>query len=115
MRHGLQCLRTQARWPAGPLAAARRRRPLSSRLEAPLPAMPRLPRPQLPLLPSPQVCDNGTGWVKCGFAGDGFPQTFPCMLGRPLEGGVARGSGDGGPGPPSGIPFKVGETSTCSI
>lgn len=31
------------------------------------------------------VCDNGTGFVKCGFAGDNFPRaTFPCMVGRPL-------------------------------
>ena len=31
------------------------------------------------------VCDNGTGYVKCGFAGDNFPRAhFPCMVGRPL-------------------------------
>ena len=31
------------------------------------------------------VCDNGTGFVKCGFAGDNFPTAvFPCMVGRPL-------------------------------
>ncbi|KAG2379316.1 hypothetical protein C9374_007455 [Naegleria lovaniensis] len=31
------------------------------------------------------VCDNGTGFVKCGFAGDNFPKaTFPAMVGRPL-------------------------------
>ena len=31
------------------------------------------------------VCDNGTGFVKCGFAGDNFPRaTFPCMVGRPM-------------------------------
>jgi actin-related protein len=31
------------------------------------------------------VCDNGTGFVKAGFAGDTFPRaTFPCMVGRPL-------------------------------
>jgi actin-related protein 2 len=31
------------------------------------------------------VCDNGTGFVKCGFAGDNFPRAvFPCMVGRPL-------------------------------
>lgn len=30
------------------------------------------------------VCDNGTGFVKCGFAGDDFPRaTFPAMVGRP--------------------------------
>ena len=31
------------------------------------------------------VCDNGTGFVKCGFAGDVFPRAvFPCIVGRPL-------------------------------
>jgi len=31
------------------------------------------------------VCDNGTGFVKTGFAGDNFPQfVFPSMIGRPL-------------------------------
>lgn len=31
------------------------------------------------------VCDNGTGYVKAGFAGDNFPTTqFPCMIGRPM-------------------------------
>lgn len=30
------------------------------------------------------VCDNGTGYVKCGFAGQNFPAgVFPCMVGRP--------------------------------
>ncbi|XP_062371789.1 actin-related protein 2 [Sardina pilchardus] len=30
------------------------------------------------------VCDNGTGFVKCGFAGDNFPaHIFPAMVGRP--------------------------------
>ena len=29
------------------------------------------------------VCDNGTGFVKCGFAGDNFPTSvFPCMVRR---------------------------------
>eukprot|EP00245_Coleochaete_scutata_P008171 TRINITY_DN2434_c0_g1_i2.p1 TRINITY_DN2434_c0_g1~~TRINITY_DN2434_c0_g1_i2.p1 ORF type:complete len:387 (-),score=85.90 TRINITY_DN2434_c0_g1_i2:627-1787(-) len=29
------------------------------------------------------VCDNGTGFVKCGFAGDNFPKAvFPCIVGR---------------------------------
>jgi len=33
----------------------------------------------------PIVCDNGTGFVKCGFAGDNFPANiFPSMIGRPL-------------------------------
>eukprot|EP01121_Diplochlamys_sp_Union-15-3_P001867 TRINITY_DN1161_c0_g1_i3.p1 TRINITY_DN1161_c0_g1~~TRINITY_DN1161_c0_g1_i3.p1 ORF type:complete len:394 (-),score=70.09 TRINITY_DN1161_c0_g1_i3:68-1249(-) len=31
------------------------------------------------------VCDNGTGFVKCGFAGANFPTSiFPSMVGRPL-------------------------------
>jgi actin-related protein 2 len=33
----------------------------------------------------PVVCDNGTGFVKCGFAGDNFPaHIFPSILGRPI-------------------------------
>eukprot|EP00976_Prorocentrum_cordatum_P105290 1194216-Prorocentrum_minimum.AAC.1 len=40
------------------------------------------------------VCDNGTGFVKCGFAGDNFPRgSFPCMVGRPMlrsEEGVSQ-------------------------
>lgn len=33
----------------------------------------------------PVVCDNGTGYVKVGFAGDNFPMhMFPSMIGRPL-------------------------------
>eukprot|EP00300_Choanocystis_sp_HF-7_P011482 c17480_g1_i1.p1 GENE.c17480_g1_i1~~c17480_g1_i1.p1 ORF type:complete len:397 (-),score=115.64 c17480_g1_i1:46-1236(-) len=31
------------------------------------------------------VCDNGTGFVKAGYAGSNFPEcTFPSMVGRPL-------------------------------
>uniref|UniRef100_A0A6B2L6J8 Actin-related protein 2 n=1 Tax=Arcella intermedia TaxID=1963864 RepID=A0A6B2L6J8_9EUKA len=31
------------------------------------------------------ICDNGTGFVKCGFAGAQFPHSiFPSMVGRPL-------------------------------
>lgn len=31
------------------------------------------------------VCDNGTGFVKCGFAGSNFPTAiFPSLVGRPL-------------------------------
>lgn len=31
------------------------------------------------------VCDFGTGFVKCGYAGENFPQhTIPSMVGRPL-------------------------------
>lgn len=31
------------------------------------------------------VCDNGTGFVKCGFAAENFPRhIFPCLIGRPI-------------------------------
>ncbi|KJE92290.1 actin-like protein 2 [Capsaspora owczarzaki ATCC 30864] len=31
------------------------------------------------------VCDNGTGFVKCGFAGTNFPTAiFPSLVGRPI-------------------------------
>ncbi|KAL0450819.1 UNVERIFIED_CONTAM: Actin-related protein 2 [Sesamum latifolium] len=31
------------------------------------------------------VCDTGTGYVKCGFAGENFPTSvFPCVVGRPM-------------------------------
>jgi actin-related protein 2 len=31
------------------------------------------------------VCDNGTGFVKCGYSGENFPRhVFPSMLGRPI-------------------------------
>jgi len=31
------------------------------------------------------VCDNGTGFVKCGFAGSNFPTAiFPSLVGRPM-------------------------------
>lgn len=31
------------------------------------------------------ICDNGTGFVKCGFAGTNFPHAiFPSMVGRPI-------------------------------
>lgn len=31
------------------------------------------------------ICDNGTGFVKCGYAGSEFPAyTFPSMVGRPI-------------------------------
>lgn len=33
----------------------------------------------------PIICDNGTGFVKCGFAGENFPSfIFPSMIGKPL-------------------------------
>lgn len=31
------------------------------------------------------VCDNGTGFVKCGYAGSNFPaHIFPSLVGRPV-------------------------------
>ena len=31
------------------------------------------------------VCDNGTGFVKVGYAGENFPRSiFPSMIGRPI-------------------------------
>lgn len=31
------------------------------------------------------VCDNGTGFVKCGFSGTNFPEAiFPSVVGRPI-------------------------------
>ena len=40
------------------------------------------------------VCDNGTGYVKCGFAGDLWPSAvFPCMVGRSQEQASNRWSG----------------------
>ena len=33
----------------------------------------------------PVVCDNGTGFVKAGYAGKNFPEAiFPSMVGRPV-------------------------------
>lgn len=33
----------------------------------------------------PIVCDNGTGFVKCGYGGENFPShIFPSMIGKPL-------------------------------
>ncbi|EFH56227.1 hypothetical protein ARALYDRAFT_346008 [Arabidopsis lyrata subsp. lyrata] len=40
----------------------------------------------------PIVCDNGTGMVKAGFAGDDAPRaTFPSVVGRPRHRGVMVG------------------------
>ncbi|KAK7323444.1 hypothetical protein VNO77_26917 [Canavalia gladiata] len=37
----------------------------------------------------PFVCDNGTGMVKAGFAGDDAPKAvFPSIVGRPRHTGV---------------------------
>lgn len=31
------------------------------------------------------ICDNGTGFVKCGFSGSNFPHAiFPALVGRPI-------------------------------
>ena len=31
------------------------------------------------------VCDNGTGYLKMGFAGDSFPRyNIPTIVGRPM-------------------------------
>eukprot|EP00761_Pharyngomonas_kirbyi_P011898 gb/GECH01011924.1/.p1 GENE.gb/GECH01011924.1/~~gb/GECH01011924.1/.p1 ORF type:complete len:389 (+),score=87.43 gb/GECH01011924.1/:1-1167(+) len=39
----------------------------------------------MPLNKNVVVCDNGTGFVKCGYAGSNFPEaTFPAMVGRPI-------------------------------
>nr|GMD66186.1 Actin subfamily protein [Ipomoea batatas] len=43
---------------------------------------------------SPLVCDNGTGMVKAGFAGDDAPRAvFPSIVGRPRHTGVMVGMG----------------------
>ncbi|XP_078492278.1 actin-related protein 2 [Ciona intestinalis] len=37
------------------------------------------------------VCDNGTGFVKCGFAGSNFPaHIFPALVGRPILRSTAK-------------------------
>ncbi|KAG6437658.1 hypothetical protein SASPL_102580 [Salvia splendens] len=42
----------------------------------------------------PLVCDNGTGMVKAGFAGDDAPRAvFPSIIGRPRHTGVMVGMG----------------------
>lgn len=42
------------------------------------------------------VCDNGTGFVKCGFAGSNFPTAvFPCMVGRPSLNYMEAAGGEG--------------------
>jgi actin-related protein 2 len=33
----------------------------------------------------PIICDNGTGFVKVGVAGENFPRySFPSMIGKPM-------------------------------
>lgn len=45
--------------------------------------------PSLPL-----VVDNGTGFVKCGYAGSNFPEySFPSIVGRPILRTEERGAG----------------------
>ena len=40
------------------------------------------------------VCDNGSGMVKAGFAGDDAPKAvFPSIVGRPRHHGVMVGMG----------------------
>ena len=40
------------------------------------------------------VCDNGSGMVKVGFAGDDAPRAvFPSVIGRPRQPGVMVGMG----------------------
>jgi actin len=40
------------------------------------------------------VCDNGSGMVKAGFAGDDAPRAvFPSIVGRPRHQGVMVGMG----------------------
>ena len=40
------------------------------------------------------VCDNGSGMVKAGFAGDDAPRAvFPSLVGRPRHAGVMVGMG----------------------
>ncbi len=40
------------------------------------------------------VCDNGSGMVKAGFAGDDAPRSvFPSIVGRPKHTGVMVGMG----------------------
>uniref|UniRef100_M4CG23 Actin n=1 Tax=Brassica campestris TaxID=3711 RepID=M4CG23_BRACM len=42
----------------------------------------------------PLVCDNGTGMIKAGFAGDDAPRAvFPSIVGRPRHTGVMVGMG----------------------
>ncbi|KAI5058614.1 hypothetical protein GOP47_0026784 [Adiantum capillus-veneris] len=43
---------------------------------------------------TPLVCDNGSGMVKAGFAGDDAPRAvFPSIVGRPRHAGVMVGMG----------------------
>lgn len=40
------------------------------------------------------MCDNGSGMVKAGFAGDDAPRSvFPSIVGRPRHQGVMVSSG----------------------
>jgi actin, other eukaryote len=47
---------------------------------------------------APIVCDNGSGMVKAGFAGDDAPRAvFPSIVGRPKFEQIMCGAGAGGP------------------
>ncbi|KAH9815381.1 actin family [Melampsora americana] len=49
---------------------------------------------------TPLVVDNGTGFVKCGFAGSNFPaHSFPSLVGRPILRTEERSSTLGGAQP----------------
>lgn len=49
------------------------------------------------------VCDNGSGLVKAGFAGDDAPRAvFPSIVGRPRHQVRLRLRGGRGPGTPRG-------------
>jgi actin-related protein 2 len=38
------------------------------------------------------VCDNGTGFVKCGYAGSNFPEhIFPALVVRPIIRSTTKG------------------------
>lgn len=43
------------------------------------------------------ICDNGSGYVKLGYAGDSFPRfTFPSIVGNPaLSAGASKLVGGG--------------------
>ena len=54
------------------------------------------------------VCDNGSGMVKSGFAGDDAPRAvFPSIVGRPRHQGVMVGMGQKASAPISVLEFLV--------
>ena len=50
------------------------------------------------------VCDNGTGFVKCGFAGDNFPRAVLSVHGREAHAAIRGGAVGHGPEGHSGRP-----------